>query len=115
MAIETLTQTADEESTYVITAVPKDESGSAVTPTTFHWQLTDGLGNVVNSRTDVTPSPSTSIDIVLTGDDLAIGSNGSLTRVVTMWGNYNSSKGTGLSLTKECKFTIDDLKNIPTT
>jgi hypothetical protein len=48
---------------------------------------------------------------VLSGDDLAIGTNGT-SRRVTVQATYNSSLGTGLPLKAECYFSIENLLNV---
>lgn len=70
----TITDTkAVEESAIVITAAYTDENGDAVTPSAATWSLCDEAGTIINSREDVAiSSPTTSDDILLTGDDLAI-------------------------------------------
>lgn len=106
-----LTVDADEESTYVVSAAFTDEDGDSVVPSSVTWTLTDWLGNVVNSRENVTITPAASVDIVLSGDDLAIGTHG-INRRVTVRATYNSSAGTGLPLRAECYFQISNLKNV---
>lgn len=110
MAIE-LSSLAREKSTYIVTAAFTDEEGIAVTPTSVTWTLTNATGTIINSREDISATPGTSIDIVLTGDDLAIGTNGT-SRVVTVEAVYNSDAGTGLTLKEECRFAIADLLNV---
>ncbi len=66
----TLTTNAVEKSTYIVTAAFTDEDGDAVTPNAgLVWTLTDMNGVVINSREDVSISPDTSVDIVLSGND----------------------------------------------
>ena len=109
-----LTTKANEESTYKITAAFTDAEGTAVTPNTITWTLTDEDGTVINSRSNVSATPSTSIDIVLSGDDLALQSGESyeVNRIITIKAVYDSSEGSGLPLYEEAKFTITDLTNI---
>lgn len=103
---------AIEESTYVITIPFVDEDSNAVTPTAATWTLSDQYGNVINSRTNVTISPlSSSVDVVLSGDDLAIGSSGA-SRRFTVKATYDSSLGTGLKLNAEVTFVITNLVNV---
>ncbi len=57
----------------------------------------------------------TSIDIVLTGSDLAISSGSLLSeedRVLTLWGEYNSSIGNGLPLYDRVKFSVINLSAV---
>jgi len=99
---------AIEDSTYVVTAAFTDEDGNDVTPNTVTWTLTTTNGTVINSRQDVSETPGTSVDIVLSGDDLAIGSNGQH-RILTVEATYDSSYGTDLPLKARCSFKIESL------
>jgi len=112
MATE-LTVSATEGSTYVITASFTDEDGSAVVPDTVTWTLTDTLGTVINSRQDVSETPASSIEIVLTGDDLAVDGYNSPVRVFTVEGTYTSlTHGAGLLLTGSATFTVERLAGV---
>jgi len=104
----TLTTVAQEEGTYIITAAFTDEGDSAVTPNVITWTLTDRDGDVINSREDVSvDTPASSIDIVLSGDDLAIGTNG-ISRVLLVEATYDSDAGSDLPLKGQVRFNIDD-------
>jgi hypothetical protein len=109
----TLSVNAQEKSTYVITANFKDEAGQDVTPTSATWTLTDEDGTVINSRQAVAISPlAASVDIVLTGADLAVDtgfSGDAQERVFTIEAVYDSSLGTGLTLKAEARFNVDNL------
>lgn len=108
----TLVSKAVEESTYVITASFTDEDGNAVEPEAgLTWSLYDKYGNVINEREDVTLTPATSVDIVLSGDDLALTSNDSGVRKLTVKGTYVSDLGT-LPLKDEVTFVVADLVGI---
>ncbi len=59
-----------ERSAKTIAVAFYDESGSPITPTSATWTLTDGLGQLVNSRENVTiDSLSSSVNITPSGDD----------------------------------------------
>lgn len=114
MAITLLSLHATEQGTYVINVALEDEDGNAVTPTTMSWTLTDKDGNVVNDREDVVvTSPSSSEDIVLSGDDLQITSTLGTLRLFTVKGTYSSSIGTGLPFTGWKWFVIDPSPVLP--
>ena len=103
---------AREESTFVIACAFKDETGTAVAPTTMTWTLTDTDGNIINSREDVSiASPSSSENIVLGGSDLAI-IDGDRILVLTLEGTYTSTNGSGLALKDQVRFTVKDLKAV---
>jgi len=102
-----LTVTAVEESTYIVVATFVDEDDALITPNTITWTLSDLDGTIINSRENVSITPDTSVNIVLSGDDLAV--SGSRTRVVTVKATYDSSYGVGLTLKAAAKFDIENL------
>lgn len=108
------TTAVKEESTFKITCAWKNAAGTAVTPDSATWTLTDEAGTVINSRTAVSiASMATTNDIVLSGNDLAIQSatdNGK--RIVTILAIYDSDEGTNLPLKDEYYFTIENLLNV---
>lgn len=108
-----LTKKAHEEGTYVITADFYDDLGVAVAPDTLTWTLTDEAGTIINSRSDVSVStPTSSEDIVLSGDDLALqtGESGDTMRIVTIEATYDSTTGLDLPLKDTATFYIKDFK-----
>ncbi len=92
----------------------EDEDEVLVIPTAMAWTLSDVNGVVINSRSAVAIDPLVSSgSIVLKGDDLAIPSGADVSeRIVTFVGTYNSSLGTGLSLTDQVLFPIDNLAGV---
>lgn len=110
----TLTTRAQERSTFGIVISFIDDTGAAVTPSAATWSLTDGAGNVVNSRSAVAiGSLATTATIVLSGADLAL--------LTTYQGNaryllieytYTSSLGSGLPAKDQVLFYIDDLAGV---
>ena len=107
----TLTTQAVEESTFVVTAAFTDEDAVAVVPKTAVWTLSDKDGTVINGRLDVTISPlAASVDIVLSGDDLAIADG--KTRKLTIKATYDSDAGTDLPLNDELSFQIQRLVGV---
>lgn len=109
----TLTTSAIERSTFVVTADFTDHAGAPVVPVSMAWTLTDGSGAVVNSRSAVTISPlASSVNIVLSGADLALPSAGDPVRVLTLQGTYDSSLGNGLPLKDEVRFAIVGLEAV---
>lgn len=87
-----------------------DESEEGIVPKTFDWTLTDALGNIVNSRSGVTVSPSATVVFLLTGLDLAVDStNESLferTRKLLLHWTYDSDLGVDLDGYEEVTFDI---------
>lgn len=108
---------ANEESTYVITAAFTDEDGASVLPDSINWTLTDSSGNIINSREQVAVSvPAESINIVLSGDDLALQAGetdeAKVQRVLTIEAVYDSSYGNNLPLKDQAVFEIYNLTYI---
>jgi len=106
-----LNTVATNESTYVLTCTFTDADGTAVTPNSLTWSLTDGSGNIINSREDVSVTPSSEISVVLSDDDLSL--EDGLSRVFTIDGNYNSLEyGNSLPIRDQANFKIDSWVDI---
>lgn len=102
-----------EKSTLIATAAFTDEDGTAVVPETMAWTLTRSDGTVINSREDVAISSlATSVNIVLSGDDLQVFAGDNYQRVLTLKGTYNSDLGSNLPLNDELYFGVVDLVNV---
>ena len=110
-----LAGTAIEESTFIVTASFTDEDDAAVTPNTVTWTLTDADGVVINSQLDGSVTPGTAVEIVLSGDDLALDAGRTSERVLLIEGDYDSAAGSGLPLRDECRFDVTNLKAHPAT
>lgn len=102
---------AIEESTYVVVATFLDENGDAVVPNSVSWTLTNQTGSVINSRTHVSETPASSVNIVLFGDDLKVLDG--LSRLLTIEAEYDSSLGSGLPLNDSATFHLEDLVHLP--
>jgi len=62
---------ANQKGERTITNAFTDSNDDPVTPSAASWRLVDASGNVINSRSNVPiTSLSTSVDVVLQGDDL---------------------------------------------
>jgi len=113
----TLELHADEESTYLATAAFFDAAGGAVTPNvgTIKWTLSDIEGTIINSRDNVVIASDTSVNIVLSGKDLALqtGETGTVKRLLTVVAVYDSTEGTDLPLNQEVIFPLDPKVMIP--
>jgi hypothetical protein len=102
---------AVEESTAVVTVSFFNAAGTAVTPTSATWTLTDKDGTVINNRNAVTISSlSTSVTIVLSGDDLRIADG--KTRKLLVQAIYSSTEGDDLPLNDELEFQIQRLVGV---
>jgi len=110
----TLTVNAIEKSTYVITIAFTDESDSDAIPATALWTLTDCDGSVINSREDVSISSlDENVDVVLSGDDLALQSaNDDGKRIFLVEATYSSILGSVLPFNDQCEFYIDGLVGV---
>ena len=105
---------AVEKSTFLITLAFTDAAGNAVAPNVgLNWTLTDSTGaTVINSRTAVLIAPAETVDIVLSGLDLAFLASETgryAKRLVTVQGTYDSDEGSGLPLKDEVSFRIINL------
>ena len=107
---------AQEKSTFIIGVTFKDEDLNEVVPTSIVWSLIDSDSAIINSRNQVVIAPSSSIDIVLYGDDLQIKtgeiSKASVRRYVIIEAVYNSDAGTGLKFNEQIGFVLENLKKI---
>lgn len=105
---------AYEKSTYIITVAFYDEDGTALTPVSGNWSLTNGVGAIVNSRDQVTISGiAASQDIVLGEADLTIVGSADKTRVFTVEAVYNSvDHGNSLPLKSSARFKVINLDAI---
>lgn len=110
-----LTTAAAEESTFIITAAFTDEDGDAAVPDSITWTLTDTDGTVINNREDVAVgSPAASIDIVLSGDDLALqtGESGDVVRVLTIKAVVDLAAENDKPVRDQVRFVIKDLSAV---
>jgi len=104
--------TPAEKGTAKVTVGPfTDEDGTAVTPLTITWMLTDRRGTVINNRAAVVVAPAATVVFALTGNDLAIAGN-ALQRVITVSWTYNSTVGSGLTGRAQAKFSIEQMAGV---
>lgn len=104
---------AAEEGTIIIVVSFFDEESVAVTPTSILWHLTDVNGNIANSLEDQTETPAETVEIVLKGDDLALGGNlVGFVRVFTVEALYNSTLGNDLPLKEQAEFEIENFVKV---
>ena len=100
---------ATEGSTYVITVSFTDENGDPVVPDSATWTLTRLDGSIVNDREAVVMVPAESIDILLSGADLANDSGHTLKRRLLVEGVYRSTLGIDLPIKGRLTFTLEDV------
>jgi hypothetical protein len=93
-----------------------DETSLAVAPNSVYWSLSDVAGSWVNSRQNVGISnPTASLYLTLSSMDLQVSSNCQMeteSRRLLVSGNYNSNRGTGLSLNHLIKFDVTNISMI---
>ena len=86
----------------------------AVIPTAITWSLTDRIGTVINARTAVpfTP-PAASIEILVSGDDLAVPEPSDTVRKFLLeWVYTSATLGAGIPAKAEVTFKIADLVGV---
>jgi len=110
MAIEILEYVAYEQDTYGVKITFADAADVAFTPNDLTFTLSDRDGNTINSLEDVPITPlSTSIYVVLSGDDLALADPDAKYewRVLTIKGTYTDSiLGEDLPIAREFHFKL---------
>jgi len=107
--MDILFEKAIKEGTYIITLNFIDEDNEDdLPPTTVLWTLQDPSGQVINNREDETETPAAEVNIVLSGDDLAI-TGQAAERILIVHGTYNSSYGNNLPYRKGFQFEIEDM------
>lgn len=88
--------------TVVLSASFEDEDGDSVVPNSLKYSVLDESKEVVNSQQDISISPASSIEVVLSGDNLPAGK---LYWVID--GEYDSSVGSNLPLRGYATFIVD--------
>lgn len=107
-----LEKTAVENSTFVIRVTFYDENDEEMIPTDIKWTLTNERQQVVNDREDQVVTPDSTIDIVLTGDDLDISAGVGNSRTLTLEATYTSSYGIGLKFKEAIYFSVENISSI---
>jgi hypothetical protein len=109
-----ITTQLKEKSSGVFTIYFWDEDGAAVTPNTATWTLMDESGTIINSRSAVSLTPATSVDITVKGNDLAFQTGESRTalRWLRIDATYDSGTESDLPLKDHVQFTIVEVKGV---
>lgn len=106
--------TVNEGSTAVFTVTFTDENGEAVEPNEIAWSLVTREGGIVNGREDVAvATPAAVVDIVLSGDDLALVAGSNNERALVVKATYDSGAGSDLPIREMTLFAIRDLLDVP--
>lgn len=105
-----LTDRAPERGSFGVEFTFLDQDGSALTPKAgLNWTLTDVEGTVVNGRENVAITAASTVTVVLSGLDLAVGDGlFGFWRKLLIQGTYDSTLGTNLPLTDEVWFEIQN-------
>lgn len=77
------------------------------------WSLSEKDGTPVNGKTDQPLTPASTVDIVLTGNDLAVPGNYPKRLYVTVEGTYNGVAGNNLPIIDEASFQVFNLVGQP--
>ncbi len=123
--ITTLTTKPKELGTGIVQFFTKDEDDTIVVPTAIAWQLSDNIGNVINSQTfasnNITGTQSSitigsetglGFTVILKDDDTQIlSSSDEGERRFAIDATYDSTAGSDLPLHDEFIFNICDLVN----
>jgi hypothetical protein len=105
--------TAREKGTFTIPVSFTDEDDAAVIPDSITWSLSRTDGSIVNSREDVAvASPAASVNITLSGNDLAILTDSDIDRIFTVKIVYDSDIGDNLPQNDQDTFTIKPLSQV---
>jgi len=99
---------AIEGADYPLTITIANPAGVAITPSAASWSLYDLQGNVINSRSDVALTPSSSMALVLQESDLDIAAGyDSADRVLHVAGTYDDPVyGDGVSFLQVFRFKV---------
>lgn len=109
MIVTYLEDHAKEKGTFIIPVIFRDPDLALVSPNAgLTWTLTDIGGAVINSRSTVAITAASTVNIILSGNDLVIRANNEL--VVLVEGTFNSvTYGNNLPIKDEVHFFVDDL------
>ena len=77
-----------------------DEADTTITPATFVWWWSDANGTVINSRDEVSATPGNPTVIKLLPADTTLTSDADAIRYLTIKATYDSSLGTGRTVTE---------------
>lgn len=104
--------TIKEGSSHIIQATFTDENGASVIPDSVLWTLTDLVGNVINSRCDVSVPPAATVEIPLQGDDLLVSDDepDMARRQVIVEATYTSANHGVLPLNSCTEFLVQRIK-----
>lgn len=99
-----------ERSTVAAVASFRDEAGELIIPSVVKWTLTDGDGNIINNQANIDVVPAHTVNIVLSGNDLALIAGDDGRRQVVIQAVYDGTLGDDLPIVGVLEFTV---RNVP--
>jgi hypothetical protein len=114
--IETLEDAAFENDTFSVKVTFTDSNNEEFTPNDLTYTLSDKKGNIINELENIEISPSSSVYITFTGDDLSLINPTAKYewRVLTVKGSYDDIVlGNNLSIAREFHFKVLGLIMLP--
>jgi hypothetical protein len=106
-----ITPSPNESSSMVIEVTFTNFDGALFTPKTCKWTLTDSVGTVINSRSRVSATVTTSThEFLLQGEDLKFAITGVTdgNRVFTIEGTFDHALGTDIPFREQFGFKVID-------
>lgn len=104
-ALTELSVRAKKDSTYIVTAAFADEEGDSVTPDTVAWTLYDETD--MSTIDTGSPTPAATINIVLSGTDLAIATGTKRYLLLKIDATYDSDLGDDLPLVQYVRIVVE--------
>ena len=104
----------NEKSAFAIQLNFYDEDDNVVVPNAVNWWLVDLDGTIVNSRSNVSVVPSTTVIIATNDDDNALDTVTSINRIIHVEAPYDSATlGNDQRQNVEYQYTIRKLVKTP--
>lgn len=105
LALQELSVRAKKDSTYIVAAAFADEDGDSVIPDTVAWTLYDETDmSTINTGS---PTPAASVNIVLSGTDLAIATGTKRYLLLKIDATYDSDLGNDLPLVQYVRIVVE--------
>lgn len=102
---------APELGSYPVRIQVFDSDNDVIIPDTANWSLFDKRGTVINSRENIVTTPGTETNILLSGNDLKIGSFG-IDRFLLFEYTYTSTFGAGIPDNEKLFFQIEERRGL---
>jgi hypothetical protein len=102
---------APELGSYPIQVQVFDSNDSTIIPDSATWSLFDKRGNIINARENIIVTPEAITNILLSGNDLKIGSFG-FDRFLLFEFTYTSTFGAGIPDNEKLFFQIEERRGL---